>query len=266
MIPLSADLGSRVSRIVETVMLGCVLAVAVIFWAHTRLQLYKPDILSVGLHRWFLGAFAVFGLLTLKVALRKTSRAFWMAFVIALLAFFYGVRGIRPGGISEPRYKDDVAYTICVEQHPGAHIWVNDVYLGKSPIQIPLKEFHAKVPYWPEPPKGIYDRISQKTMDYRSYSSWGTGHPGEWIAFKVPKTPRSGPSSVSHSVSHEGKEEDREDVLKQRMAEAKKNQHGYYARVRLGDAVGYGSFHGGGGGTVRAEDAIPTTPVTVSSG
>jgi hypothetical protein len=34
----------------------------------------------------------------------------------------------------------------------GADLWVNDVYLGKTPYVTTLSEFEAKVPYWPDPP------------------------------------------------------------------------------------------------------------------
>lgn len=66
----------------------------------------------------------------------------------------------------------------------GAELWVNGVYLGKTPIQTTPAEFLRKVPYWPDPPE---DYETDK-VDVPSYGPYGfsTRHHRRWIRFKAP--------------------------------------------------------------------------------
>ncbi len=246
----TAKYGSWVSRIVEASILACVLSTVVIFWVIVRFQWYKSntphEILTV--HKLFIAGFAVSIVIAVLAALWRTSLGFWIALAVGFVGLLYGGGSINPERLVRKAFKNDVAYTIFVNNHPGADIWVNDVYLGKSPIQLSLKEFMKKVPYWPEPPQDINNKIGKKSLEYRDYSGWGIQSQSHWIEFRIPRMP--GPFEFSNSYRSDpkarAKRSEKQEALKQK-AKDPKHLRTYYARTQLGDAVGYGSFHGGDG-------------------
>jgi hypothetical protein len=72
----------------------------------------------------------------------------------AILA--YWMVPIRLARVSPPIPKDlaDVTYTIDLDTSnvKGAELWVNGVFLGKTPYTTSLSDFEAKVPYWAKLP------------------------------------------------------------------------------------------------------------------
>jgi hypothetical protein len=249
-LPETAKYGSWLSQIVEASILACILSAVVIFWVIVRFQWYKSntphEILTV--HKLFIAGLAVSIVMAFLAALWRTSLGFWIAVVVAFVGLLYGGRSINPERLVKKSYENDVAYTIIVNNHPGADIWVNDVYLGKSPIQISLKEFIKKVPYWPEPPQDINNKIGKKSLAYRDYGGWGTQSQSQWIEFRIPRMPESFEFSNSYrrDPKARAKRSEKQEALKQK-AKDPKHLRTYYARTQLGDAVGYGNFHGGDG-------------------
>jgi hypothetical protein len=64
-------------------------------------------------------------------------------------------------------------------EYQGADLWVNNVYLGKTPVRIPLSEFKRRVPQWDKPPqdKNDYTTSSHYSVrnvfhDDRAFTRW----------------------------------------------------------------------------------------------
>jgi len=123
----------------------------------------------------------------------------------------------------------------------GADLWVDGVYLGKTPYKTTLDDFEAKVPYWSQPPADHGTDIV-KVPDYELR---GNSHSNlrRWITFTLPDRPRSGSS--------------------RRIAVSQPKSKEYYARVRYagewGLATGSSGWGGSGGKWIyRAETHFST--------
>ena len=136
-----------------------------------------------------------------------------------------------------------VEYTIDIggANVEGAELWVNGVYLGKTPYKTTLDDFEAKVPYWPKPPAD-YETDKVGIPRYENRGPWTSIH-RRWIKFNPPDFPQWScprPSTATTASSSQPKPKE------------------YYARVRyagewgLADG-GSGSSGSGGGLTYRAE-------------
>jgi hypothetical protein len=73
----------------------------------------------------------------------------------------------------------------------GAELWVNGVYLGKTPYKTTLDDFEAKVPYWPQPPAD-HDKDLVEVPEYELRGK-SAGQLRRWIKFTLPDRPQSGP-------------------------------------------------------------------------
>ena len=69
----------------------------------------------------------------------------------------------------------------------GAELWVNGVYLGKTPYTTTLDEFEAKVPYWPKPPAD-YETDKVSLPQYSQYGNYSRDY-HRWIKFDLPNRP-----------------------------------------------------------------------------
>ena len=113
----------------------------------------------------------------------------------------------------------------------GVDLWVNGVHLGKTPVEMDLDEFFAKVPYWPEPPKGYRDVTDEIRLSRYSVRSTHTSIRHRWIGFKLGDYVKSR-DRRGHAVWERGSKKE------------------YFARVKLagqwGGGRGGGASSGGG--------------------
>ncbi|MHC4665597.1 MAG: hypothetical protein ACYS9T_06520 [Planctomycetota bacterium] len=146
--------------------------------------------------------------------------------------------GIRPTGW----------YTITPTGNSGisADLWVNGMYLGKTPIETTLTEFIEKVPYWPEPPEDINDDVYNEP-DYSPHRVYQRKH-RKWIEFEIPNQPRSRREKRAEDrLRHELLRKDPNEWHEYRRQHRRRRQK-YYAQVKLGDEWGYSTGGGGSGG------------------
>lgn len=132
-----------------------------------------------------------------------------------------------PKDMTAPR----IAYTIDIADTnaEGAELWVNGVYLGKTPYRTTLADFKAQVPYWPDPPED-FETKKVEVPRYEPRSTY-TSIKRTWIKFQLPRGP-------SWDSGGRRRRRDREEKA-------------YYARVRYAGEWGVttgGSGSGGGGG------------------
>lgn len=109
---------------------------------------------------------------------------------------------------------------------PGADLWVNGVYLGKLPCEIPLAEFFAKVPAWTEATRESLRDSGKRLGKYRQAMEAPESETDEWMRMTVPDINRD---ALSRSATY---------------------IHGkYYARVRYAGewALAQGGAHASGG-------------------
>jgi len=97
-------------------------------------------------------------------------------------------------------------YTIALEHDiTGAGLWVNNVYLGKTPVETTLDAFHAKVPPWAEPPPEHRDRSDAVRLTEHGLHGESTSFRHRWMRFPVPSfrdghrgRARSDPERLGH--------------------------------------------------------------------
>lgn len=118
--------------------------------------------------------------------------------------------------------KSTLAFEVS-DNLPGVEIWVNDVYLGQTPLDVPLEDFKRKVPVWDKEP------ATTRSQEYWRNTAGGRirNSYSPWIRFSV-----IGPSPVRPVAS----------------VHPRDNSQTYYARVRLDGVPGYGSGSSGGNG------------------
>ena len=227
------------SRLAEAIVLACMGLVILVLEATnpstggllTMLGRLQPAFARANV---LLAAAALVGVLigVLVAAFWRTSAG---ALVMAAVLCVYGLvlngpgdllAAIAPGNSAACR----VSYTIDVAgpNIVGADLWVNDVHLGKTPVQTTLDEFLEAVPYWPEPPEG-FNNPENEVPVVRRYSpggGWaGTRHQ-RLIEFPVPDVP------------------ERFGTRRHGDGEATRT---YYARLKLGEEELHGRFSGSGG-------------------
>ena len=158
--------------------LGAVLACV----GFTVFQWYTTDTFTRVLNTYglYFIAMAASIIPTFVITYRRTTHGIAAAALIIALFFSYGVSKSHPEGRSRRQNADKTGYTFRINQHPGAGIRVNGVYLGKSPVDISPQEFDQKVPAWKQPPVGIKNRISVRNHDYRSIGSWSGTELAQW--------------------------------------------------------------------------------------
>ncbi len=239
-LPASAARPSRTARLVEAVILGvtgCFLAFATAprsrFTGCCGGTLGEPfpenPTLNVAL---FAAALAGVGLAMLVVLWGRTRIG---AIVMAVVLIGYG---IVLGNIHFPPKRTsqtDVAYTIDLDdtKAQGADLWVNGVYLGKTPYKTTVSEFEAKVPYWPKLP-AEYEKEKFRSVHYEPSGPWPEIR-DRWIQFSLSicSSPSDAtPRALKHS-EHPGVD----------------TNANYYAKVRYAGEWGAAKGGAGGGGS-----------------
>ncbi|MEX1016069.1 MAG: hypothetical protein WDZ31_04920 [Phycisphaeraceae bacterium] len=229
-LPRAAPSPVRLARLVETVALaalGLVIFALIATEPHTSGLLLRLDELPAYVAERqkaaaLIAGMGFFGLLLLAAAGRTSSAACLLAGLFVAYAIVLNVTGWASPPRSGGTVVGPVQYTIQLTETnaTGADLWVNGVYLGKTPIEMTLAEFHQKVPHWSDPP--VDDEPLQVTQYRRAGTSIREYSP--WIRFRA--------STLSGGAIGE--------------------PEAYYARVMLGDEVGYaggGSSSGSGSGT-----------------
>lgn len=157
-------------------------------------------------------------LAALAVTLSGRAWAGTLIMAAALAAYGWTVNGLEPNGTWQPAAR----YTIVLEGGiAGADLWVNGVHLGKTPVETTLDEFDAKIPYWPEPPKGYKDGTDEAHLPrYYPYTKMNVAEQ-RWFELVPPYSQCAG---------------DRQKL--------KGDPPKYYARVRLSGEWGCGRTRG----------------------
>ena len=251
-LPYPAPAPGRMACIVEAAMLGAAAAVILAVSATNRstggllgsLDRLTPQYATANVIM-FVCAVAVAAGATLIILFGRTGiGTAVMAFVLIAYGFVLN-GGQYPGSWFLPNQMASpvVEYTIDIggANVEGAELWVNGVYLGKTPYKTTLDDFEAKAPYWPKPPAD-YETDKVGIPQYENRGPWTSIH-RRWIKFNppdLPQWPRPRPSTATTAPS----------------SQSKPNE--YYARVRYAGEwglAGGGSGSGGGGGrlTYRAE-------------
>jgi len=163
--PSDAPLGSRTSKIAETIALAAVggtLLTMMATWTGIGglvLDLSdQPRRIAV----WTIAAavVALAGyLLSLFLSWRGIGSVAFVVMFGTTISFAVALNGpirslARDRQQSSAEKRNDVKLTIDISGSnvTGADLWANDVYLGKTPVRMNLSEFLAKVPEWTEPP------------------------------------------------------------------------------------------------------------------
>jgi hypothetical protein len=118
-------------------------------------------------------------------ALSGRTLAGTITLVVVLIGYVYVLNGSRYPGYDNMA-KPAVHYTIDLSgvNVDGAELWVNGVYLGKTPYIATVDEFISKVPYWPEQLKD-YDTDTVAIPEYRQ-DGVSTSNFYRWIKFQSP--------------------------------------------------------------------------------
>jgi hypothetical protein len=231
-LPLAAPSAGRTARLVEATMLSAAAIIVIAISATNpstggyllRLDSLKPEYARINV---IMFACAVAGAgIAVLVALLGRTLAGVIIMVVSLIGYGFILNGGRQPGswfLPSDMMKTVVHYTIDLSgvNIEGAELWVNGVYLGKTPYITTLDEFLAQVPYWPEEPEDF----KTNTVAIPKYSPGGisTSIHRRWITLRVPEVSYSD-EWATPSV-HDWKT--------------------YYARVRY---AGQRALHAGGGG------------------
>ena len=212
-LPKSAPRGNRTSRIAETVILSSAgLLVFVVIGCLSRdgrlLNLDELRPAYAATHVIIACCAAVGLLLSVLLSLLGRTYASVVLAIVVLSAYNITIGGSHfgPGYLMQTlapadSYEPIVTYTFELGGDiQGADLWVNDVYLGKTPIKMTGRAFHKKVPFLPEPPEGYADEPA---------------HERQWFIIKLRVLEAETHGNGSLWYTHKNKN--------------------YYARVRLKD-------------------------------
>jgi len=250
-LPSSAPSAGRTARIVDATVLGVSAAIIIAVAATRRnagglmlmLDELQPQYATANVIMFIC---AVVGA-AVAVFITLLGRAVTGTITMAIVLIGYGFvlnGGDYPRSWFLPKQMADpvVEYTIYTTgtNVEGAELWVNGVYLGKTPYRGTLDEFEAKVPYWTQPPADY----ETDTVEIPRYWPRGsrTAVERRWIRFELPKRP-------SRPTPGPG-------------APPSRKEKTYYARVRYAGQWGLaGSNRGSGGGrfTYRANSHFAVT-------
>ncbi len=268
----SAPKSNWASRAAESIVLLCVVLAFVPVMHMMRLPGYlqetPPGVVRV--HTIFMVCLYVGAFVAAMICfLWRTSAGFVVGLCLCAVSFFYGAMWFNPLrilGIEDAR-RCEVPYTFHVYDSPtgyvssgrlaGADIWVNDVYLGKSPLTITLNEFVEKVPHWAKPPVPN-ESVMRKRLRYDSHDSGWSGNEGHRrMKLVIPEMPnpeeffyepskRKPGQSLREWGQTRRKAYEAIDKARAQRAKETESQRTYYARIQFGEAVGYGKGSGGG--------------------
>ncbi len=261
-LPKSALGGTWTSRIAEAIVLLCAGGSICLFTATNpstngyllRLGELRPEFARVNLMVALCAGSGV--LLAMLVCLLWRTWAAMILLAVVLCGYGLVLNGpehILESLVSHEGMRPTEWYTIT---HTGsgisADLWVNGVYLGKTPVETTLTEFLEKVPYWPKPPEDFNDDV-YKEPDYSERGVYNREYK-KWIEFKLSKRYKSrleqrAEDKLRHELIRKDPNKWHEYQRHSRLRRKK-----YYAQVKLGDEWGYsirgGSFTGGGGGPI----------------
>ena len=272
-LPASARAGSLASRIAETLVLLCIGAAMLVFTATNGstggrlliLDELRPEFATVNL----VVAGCAFAGLVIAVLVCVFWRTWAGVVLMATVLSAYGLALNGPRGLLEsltPETSAEAPIPCTVEVQSiagniisGVDLWVNGVYLGKTPVKITLAEFRKKVPYWPDPPAEMDDDDNTVIApEYDETHVYNRRYP-KWIKFVVAeRRPRRQPSwrreqkarlrkeQAERRASPETEEELPKYFAKRRARrEAETQSRTYYAQVKLNGHWG-GSYQRGG--------------------
>jgi len=256
-LPASARAGSLASRIAETLVLLCMGAAILVLTATSRstggrlliLDELRPEFATVNL---VVAGCAVAGLVLAVLACvfwRTWAGMVLMAIVLSAYGLaLNGVEGLLESMTPETPVEAHIPYTINVQSRAGnlvsgVDLWVNGVYLGKTPVETTLGEFLEKVPYWPEPPVEMEDEDNAVfAFKYNERRVHDRRYP-KWIRLAIPgHRPRRKPSWRRERMVNP--------LTKRAKREAEVKLRTYYAQVKLngrwGGSYQWSGSNGGG--------------------
>ncbi|MHC4098227.1 MAG: HEAT repeat domain-containing protein [Planctomycetota bacterium] len=227
-LPHSAPTGNWTSRIAETIVLACAGTAIVVFTATNLsngglmlvLDKLRPEFAATNL---IVAICAITGtLLALLICLFLRTSVGVILMTTVLCAYGWILNG--PGHIIEriapqDSYEPIVNYTFEVRDEAsiqGADIWINNVYLGKTPVNTTRRQFHEKVPYLKQPPAGYADEQKRQLKDH-------------WFRFTLLELSKRDKRYGTWPYDSDFKD--------------------YYVRIKLGDEWGERIHGGTGGGT-----------------
>lgn len=227
-VPNSAPAGNRTSRIAEAIILACAGTAILVFTATNRsngglllvLDKLRPEFAATNLIVAVCAGAGTLLAFLICLFLRTSVGVILMTTVL----FAYGWILNGPGHVIEQiapqgSYEPIVNYTFKVRDEgsiQGADIWVNNVYLGKTPVNITRRQFRKKVPYLEQPPAGYADEQKRRLKDH-------------WFRFKFLELSKRNKWYGTWPYNSDFKD--------------------YYVRIKLGDEWGQRVHGGTGGGT-----------------
>ncbi|MBN2579027.1 MAG: HEAT repeat domain-containing protein [Pirellulales bacterium] len=252
-LPQPAPYPARPARLVEAAALtaaaGIIIAIAATF-PNTggnllRLEQIPYDYAAVNV---LFFACAVVGV-GVAILLALLGRTFLGSLTLATVLIGYGFvlnGGSYPGSwfLPEDIIKPTTAeYTIdiCGTNVQDAELWVNGVYLGKTPYVTTLEDFKKKVPYWPEPPKD-FKTDKANILTYHPLGP-SIGHYQRWIKLELPR----GYAEPSRPPLFSSSEDVKKFYEQKRLAEEIAKRY-YYPRLRYAGEWGLSLDNAGWGG------------------
>jgi len=260
----SAPPGTWTTQIAEAIVLLCAGSAILVFTATNRgtggyllnLGELRPEFARVNV---MVSACAGAGvLLATLVCLFWRTWAATILMAVVLCGYGLVVNGpeqILESLVSPEGMRPTDWYTI---RHTGdssirADLWVNGVYLGKTPVETTLTEFLEKVPYWPDPPEDFNDDVYKEP----DYSDLGVHYRvrKKWIEFETPEQPKSRRERRAEEEPENELRRNDPNEWHKYLRHDRQPGRKYYAQVKSGDEWGYSANNrgsgGGGGGPVR---------------
>ncbi|MHC4715285.1 MAG: peptidase associated/transthyretin-like domain-containing protein [Planctomycetota bacterium] len=203
--------GDLVSRLAETFVLFAAAGVTLAMAAtdeHAGGRLLVLDRLPAEYAALNVYVFLVTGALLLLAVLSALRWRTWSAVVLAawvLSAYGMVINGprsdlLRPA--SGTMRSETPSLTISLrDDTEGAEIWVNGVYLGKSPVTLPPGEFLEKVPYWDEPPADF--KTDTVGIPQYSVNNYWTRPCRRWNEVRIPDYVAASETADGGSRSHD---------------------------------------------------------------
>ncbi len=250
--PLSPPPPCWTSRLAEAVMLACMGGAVLVLAGTTRhaggmltmLDRLRPAFARVNV---LVAACAGAGIM-LGLLLALLGRTSVGTCLVAGVLCAYGCALNGPGDLLVKLTPDrgalprtEYVITLGGGDFAGAELWVNGVFVGRTPVVTTLDEFRKKVPRRPEPPEEYSDPENEVRVagHYAIGGGWSGTRYERLIKITIPEQPQ-GPYRDGRSTG--GRTNRGED------------EHGprtYYARIKLGDEWGMGRQSGSGGGGGR---------------
>jgi len=230
--PASAPKGNKVTRITETTILFSLGLIAFIYFGcfNSGLLLHLGRLRPAFTTTHIIIAGIVIVFLLLAALLSWIGRASWAVVLTIVVLFGYSTI-IKQAAFNGPGYfmtllapenswEPMVNYTFEVNDGlKGAEIWINGVFLGKTPFKMTGREFHKKVPFLTEPPQGFSEENKNRPK-------------GDWFRMNMLVLEENNDRSGA-GIYYLSKYED------------------YYAKLRLGDEWGSNGIGSSGGGGVQ---------------